>query len=304
MADFEGAPIGFIGLGIMGKPMARNLAKAGYDLVVYNRSRDDVDTLLAEGEQFHAAASAREVAERTKAVITMLPDSPDVRDVVFGENGLLPVIANGHLLVDMSTIAPATAVEVEAALRERGARALDAPVSGGDKGAIAGTLSIMVGGDAADFQRAMPLFEAMGKTIVHVGEAGAGQIVKACNQVVVAINYAAVSEALVLGAKAGVKPEKIVQVLSGGLAASRVLELKGQTMVAHQFEPGFRIDLHRKDLGIARSTATESSAPIPVTARVSQLFEAAAAAGKGDRDHSALMTVYEELAQFTVGDAG
>ena len=304
MADFEGAPIGFIGLGIMGKPMARNLAKAGYELVVYNRSRDDVDTLLAEGDQFQAAGSAREVAEQTNVVITMLPDSPDVRDVVFGENGVLPVMDKRHLLVDMSTIAPATAVEVDAALRERGARALDAPVSGGDKGAIAGTLSIMVGGDAEDFQRAMPLFEAMGKTIVHVGGAGAGQIVKACNQVVVAINYAAVSEALVLGAKAGVDPDKIVQVLSGGLAASRVLELKGPTMVAHQFEPGFRVDLHRKDLGIARSTATENSAPIPVTAVVSQLFEAAAAAGKGDRDHSALVTVYEELARFNIGDIG
>jgi 2-hydroxy-3-oxopropionate reductase len=304
MVDFEGAPIGFIGLGIMGKPMARNLAKAGYDLVVYNRSRDDVDTLLAEGDQFQAAGSAREVAERTKAVITMLPDSPDVRDVVFGEKGVLSAVGKGHLLVDMSTIAPATAVEVDAALRDRGARALDAPVSGGDKGAIAGTLSIMVGGDAEDFQRAMPLFEAMGKTIVHVGAAGAGQIVKACNQVVVAINYAAVSEALVLGAKAGVDPDKIVQVLSGGLAASRVLELKGPSMVAHQFEPGFRVDLHRKDLGIARSTAGENSAPIPVTAVVSQLFEAAAAAGNGDRDHSALVTVYEELARFTIGDVG
>jgi 2-hydroxy-3-oxopropionate reductase len=304
MADFEGAPIGFIGLGIMGKPMARNLAKAGYDLVIYNRSRDDVDTLLAEGDEFQAAASPREVAERTKAIITMLPDSPDVRDVVFGENGLLPAIDKGHLLIDMSTIAPATAVEVDAALRERDARALDAPVSGGDKGAIAGTLSIMVGGDDGDFHRAMPLFEAMGKTIVHVGGAGAGQIVKACNQVVVAINYAAVSEALVLGAKAGVNPEKIVEVLSGGLAASRVLELKGPSMVAHQFEPGFRVDLHRKDLGIARSTATENSAPIPVTAVVSQLFEAAAAAGKGDRDHSALVTVYEELARFDIGDIG
>jgi 2-hydroxy-3-oxopropionate reductase len=304
MADFEGAPIGFIGLGIMGKPMARNLAKAGYDLVVYNRSRDDVDMLVAEGDHFQAARSPREVAERTNVVITMLPDSPDVRDVVFGENGVLPAMDNGHLLVDMSTIAPATAVEVDVALRERGARALDAPVSGGDKGAIAGTLSIMVGGDAEDFQRAMPLFEAMGKTIVHVGGAGAGQIVKACNQVVVAINYAAVSEALVLGAKAGVDPDKIVQVLSGGLAASRVLELKGQSMVAHQFEPGFRVDLHRKDLGIARATATENSAPIPVTAVVSQLFEAAAAAGKGDRDHSVLVTVYEELARFNVGDMG
>ena len=304
MADFEGMPIGFIGLGIMGKPMARNLAAAGYELVIYNRSQDDIDTLLAEGNQFQAAGSPRDVAERTKAVITMLPDSPDVRDVVLGDNGVLPALDPGHLLIDMSTIAPATAVEVNAAVRERGARALDAPVSGGDKGAIAGTLSIMVGGDAEDVQRAMPLFEAMGKTIVHVGGVGAGQIVKACNQVVVAVNYAAVSEALVLGAKAGVDPDKIVQVLSGGLAASRVLELKGQTMVGHQFTPGFRTDLHRKDLGIALSTAGANSVPVPVTALVTQLFEALAAAGKGDLDHSALVTVYEEMAQFNIGDMG
>jgi len=304
MANFEGAPVGFVGLGIMGKPMARNLANAGYELVIYNRSQDDIDTLLGEGAQFQAAGSPREVAERTNVIITMLPDSPDVRNVVFGENGLLSAMGEGHLLVDMSTIAPATAVEVNTALRERGARALDAPVSGGDKGAIAGTLSIMVGGAAEDFQRAMPLFEAMGKTIVHVGGAGAGQIVKACNQVVVAINYAAVSEALVLGAKAGVDPDKIVQVLSGGLAASRVLELKGATMVAHQFQPGFRIDLHRKDLGIALATAGASSVPVPVTAIVSQLFESLAAAGNGDLDHSALVTAYEELARFTIGDMG
>ena len=304
MADFEGMPVGFIGLGIMGKPMARNLAAAGYKLVIYNRSQDDIDTLLAEGDQFQAAGSPRDVAERTKVVITMLPDSPDVRDVVLGDNGVLPALAAGHLLIDMSTIAPATAVEVNAAVRERGARALDAPVSGGDKGAIAGTLSIMIGGDAEDVQRAMPLFEAMGKTIVHVGGAGAGQIVKACNQVVVAVNYAAVSEALVLGAKAGVDPDKIVQVLSGGLAASRVLELKGQTMIAHQFAPGFRTDLHRKDLGIALSTAGASSVPIPVTAMVTQLFEALAATGNGDLDHSALVTVYEEMAKFTIGDTG
>jgi 2-hydroxy-3-oxopropionate reductase len=304
MADFEGGPVGFIGLGIMGKPMARNLAKAGFDLVIYNRSRDDVDTLLAEGASFQAAASPREVAERSHAIITMLPDSQDVRDVVFGDDGLLSAIATEHLLVDMSTIAPATAVEVNAALRERGARALDAPVSGGDKGAIAGTLSIMVGGEAEDFQRAMPLFEATGKTIVHVGGAGAGQIVKACNQIVVAINYAAVSEALVLGAKSGVDPDKIVQVLSGGLAASRVLELKGPSMIAHNFTPGFRIDLHRKDLGIALAAARSSAVPVPVSAVVSQLFEALSAAGRGDLDHSALITIYEELARFNVGDMG
>ncbi|MDQ3226499.1 MAG: 2-hydroxy-3-oxopropionate reductase [Chloroflexota bacterium] len=304
MTDFEGAPIGFVGLGIMGKPMARNLARAGYDLVIYNRSQDDIDTLLGEGSHFQAAASPREVAERSKAIITVLPDSPDVRDVVFAENGLLAALGAGHLLVDMSTIAPATAIEVDAAVRERAARALDAPVSGGDKGAIAGTLSIMAGGEAEDVQRAMPLFEAMGKTIVHVGAAGAGQMVKACNQMVVAITYAAVSEALVLGAKAGVDAAKIVQVLSGGLAASRVLELKGPNMIAHQFDPGFRIDLHRKDLAIALAAASANSVPVPATALVGQLFEALAAAGKGDLDHSALVTIYEELAHFTIGDVG
>lgn len=304
MTHFEGFPVGFIGLGIMGKPMARNLAKAGYNLVVYNRSVDDIEALVAESDQFQAATSPREVAERSRAVITMLPDSEDVRDVVFVEHGILETFGAEHLLIDMSTIAPATSVEVNAAVREKGGRALDAPVSGGDKGAIAGTLSIMVGGEASDFHRAMPLFEAMGKTIIHVGGPGAGQVVKACNQIVVAINYAAVSEALVLGAKSGVDPDKIVQVLSGGLAASRVLELKGASMIQHNFAPGFRIDLHRKDLGIAQAAARASGVPVPVAAVVGQLFEALAAAGHGDLDHSALLTVYEELARFNVGDMG
>jgi 2-hydroxy-3-oxopropionate reductase len=283
--------------------MARNLAKAGFELVVLNRSRGAVDELVAESQAFIAANSPREVAEQTKTVITMLPDSPDVRDVVLGENGLAATMGAGHLLIDMSTITPATSIEVNEALANRGASALDAPVSGGDKGAIAGTLSIMVGGSAEDFERARPLFEAMGKTIVHVGGPGAGQIVKACNQIVVAINYAAVSEALVLGAKAGVEPEKIVQVLSGGLAASRVMEMRGPTMIAHEFEPGFRVNLHRKDLGIALATGKETSVPLPTTAVVSQLFETLAAAGKGDLDHSSLITVVEDLAQFQVGSS-
>lgn len=304
MTHFEDFPIGFVGLGIMGKPMARNLAKAGFDVVIYNRSADDTEALLVESGQFKAGSSPRDVAEQTRAVITMLPDSQDVRDVVFDENGVLAGLGADHLLIDMSTIAPATSVDINAAVRERGGRALDAPVSGGDKGAIAGTLSIMVGGEAADFQRAMPLFEAMGKTIVLVGGPGAGQVVKACNQIVVAINYAAVSEALVLGAKSGVDPDKIVQVLSGGLAASRVLELKGASMVQHNFAPGFRTDLHRKDLGIAQAAARASGVPIPVAAVVSQLFEALAAAGHGDLDHSALLSVYEELARFNIGDMG
>lgn len=303
MTKFEGMPVGFIGLGIMGRPMVRNLAAAGFELVVYNRSQDDIDTVVTESEGIQPAASPREVAQRTAAIVTMLPDSPDVRDVVFGENGLLPELASRHLLIDMSTIAPAAAIEIDAALRERGARALDAPVSGGERGAISASLSIMAGGDAADFDRAMPLFSAMGRTIVHVGGPGAGQIVKACNQMVVAINYAAVSEALMTGAKAGVNPAKIVEVLSGGLAASRVLELKGMGMIAGQFQPGFRIDLHRKDLGIAAETARASGVPAPVTAVVAQLFEALAAAGRGDLDHSALVTVYEDLAHYKLNPA-
>lgn len=292
MAD----PIGFIGLGIMGKPMARHLIEAGYPLVVHNRSRGAVDQLAGESDAVSAAQSPREVAERAKIVITMLPDSPDVRDVVFGDDGLLGAMGSGSLFVDMSTIAPATAVEMAAALVDRGASALDAPVSGGDKGAIAGTLSIMVGGSASDFARARPLFEAMGKTIVHVGEPGAGQTVKACNQIVVAITYAAVSEALVLGSKAGVDPAKIVEVLSGGLAGSKVLELRGPAMLRHEFTPGFRVNLHRKDLGIALATAKEHGVPLAVTGVVAQLFEALAAAGHGDLDHSSLLTVIEGLA--------
>ncbi|MDP9364733.1 MAG: NAD(P)-binding domain-containing protein, partial [Chloroflexota bacterium] len=278
-----------------------NLAKAGFRLVVHNRSRGAIDELLAEGDAFQAANSPREVAERATTVITMLPDSPEVREVVFGEDGLAGAMGEGHLLIDMSTIAPATAREVQAALAEKGADALDAPVSGGDKGAIAGTLSIMVGGEAEAVARAMPLFEAMGKTIVHVGGPGAGQVVKACNQIVVAVAYAGLSEALVLGAKAGVDPAKIAQVLGGGLAASRVLELRGPTMLKHDFQPGFRVNLHRKDLGIALATGKEEAVPLAVTALVSQLFETVAAKGGGDLDHSALLTVVEELAGYELG---
>ncbi len=292
--------IGFIGLGIMGKPMARNLAKAGYELVIHSRTRASVDELVAESSAFTAADSPRAVAEQTKTIITVLPDSPDVRAVVFGENGLIEAIDAGHLLIDMSTIAPAAAIEIGKAFAEKGAAALDAPVSGGEKGAITAALSIMVGGSAEAFAGATPLFEALGKTIVHVGETGSGQIVKACNQVVVALNYAAVSEALILGAKAGADPEKIVQVLSGGLAASRVLELKGASMIAHDFQPGFRVDLHRKDLNIALATARENGSPLPVTALVSQLFDALSVAGKGDLDHSALVTLYEDMAKTEI----
>lgn len=294
--------IGFIGIGIMGKPMCRNLLKAGYELVIHNRSQTNVDELLAETDKVTNAATPREVAEQVDVVITMLPDSPDVKQVVYGDSGLLEAMGQGKLLIDMSTIAPATSIEIHAAMVARGASALDAPVSGGDKGAIAGTLSIMVGGSAADFDHAYGIFEGVGQTIVHVGGPGAGQMVKACNQIVVAINYAAVSEALVLGSKAGVDPAKIIEVLNGGLAASRVLEMRGATMAAHQFEPGFRINLHRKDLGIVNETGKAYNVPLPVTSVVTQLFESVVAAGNGDLDHSALVTAIEDLAHHKVGE--
>lgn len=294
--------IGFIGLGIMGEPMARNLLAAGYELVIHNRSREVVNRMDGEFDAVTAASNPKEVGEAVSIVITMLPDSPDVEDVVFGENGLLEAMGDGDLLIDMSTIAPATAININNALTERGASALDAPVSGGDKGARDGTLSIMVGGTEADFERAKPIFEVLGGTITHCGDAGAGQTVKACNQIAVAVNYAAASEALVLGAKAGVDPEKIIQVLNGGLAASRVMEMRGPTMIQGKFDPGFRINLHRKDLGIIMDTGKEFGVALPVTALVGQLYDSLAANGKGDLDHSALITAIESLAGYSIAE--
>jgi 2-hydroxy-3-oxopropionate reductase len=292
----EAKRVGFIGLGIMGKPMVRNLVKAGYEVVVHNRSRSAVEELAGESDKVIAGNSAADITGQVDIVITMLPDSPDVRDVVFGDSGIQSAVRAGQLLIDMSTIAPVTAIEVSEAMTAAGASALDAPVSGGDKGAIAGTLSIMVGGSEADLARAMPIFEAMGKTIVHIGGPGAGQIAKACNQVVVAINYAAVSEALVLAQRSGVDPAKVAQVLGGGLAASRVLEMRGPTMIDRSFTPGFRVDLHRKDLGIALASGRSTGTPLPVTALVSQLYDAVSSSGGGQLDHSALITVLDRLA--------
>lgn len=290
--------IGFIGLGIMGKPMAGHLLSAGYELTVYNRSQRAIDELATKGA--NPAASAKEVAEKSDVVITMLPDTPDVEKVVLGENGVLEGAREGLLLIDMSTILPAAARKIALQAEEKGAKMLDAPVSGGDKGAIAGTLSIMVGGYAEDFKLAKPIFEAMGKTIVHCGANGAGQTVKACNQVAVALIIEAVSEALVLGAKAGVKPEIIVEVLSNGLAQNRVMDLRGQTMIQHNFAPGFKAKLHRKDLNIILQTAQEFGVSLPATTLVEQMFSTLVEQGKGDLDHSALLTVIEEISGFSV----
>lgn len=238
MGNFKNQKIGFIGLGIMGKPMVRNLIKAGFSPIVYNHSQSAIDEMVSEGAT--AASSAKEVAEKSDVVITMLPDTPDVEAVVLGENGVLAGAHQGLLLIDMSSISPVVTRKIALEAEKKGVKMLDAPVSGGDKGAIAGTLSIMVGGEPEDFERAKTIFEAMGKTIVLCGAIGSGQTVKACNQIVVALVIEAVSEALVLGSKAGVKPEKIVQVLSGGLAQSRVMDLRGQTMIEHNFTPGFK----------------------------------------------------------------
>jgi 2-hydroxy-3-oxopropionate reductase len=295
--------VGFIGLGIMGRPMAKNLMEAGYELVLHNRSPEKAKELAKEGNAT-AAENPREVAEACDIIITMLPDSPDVEAVVAGEGGVLGGIRDGALLVDMSTISPVVTKELAEKVREKGASMLDAPVSGGDVGAIEGALSIMVGGSEEDFERARPLFDVMGKVATHVGPIGAGQVVKACNQIVVALTIEAVSEALVLGSKGGVAPEKLVEALSGGLAGSAVMEAKKEKFFSHDFEPGFRIELHHKDLGIALAAGREYGVALPVTAIVDQMLEASKAKGRGDRDHSALLTLLEEAAQHEIGEGG
>ena len=291
--------VGFIGLGIMGMPMARNLMDSDYELTVHNRSPEKAEELGKEGAA--VAATPREVAENSDVVITMLPDSPQVREVVAGENGVLEGISEGAIIIDMSTISPVVTEELAEAVKEKGASMLDAPVSGGDVGAIEGTLSIMVGGDEANFQRAKPLLESMGKTITHVGPTGAGQVTKAANQVVVALTIEAVSEALVLGSAGGVSPQKILEVLSGGLAANKVMEVKREKFLSHKFEPGGKVEFHHKDLGIALAAGREYGVVLPVTAIVDQMFDSLIARGRGGLDHSALLTFIEDLAQREIG---
>ena len=291
--------VGFIGLGIMGKPMAKNLLEAGHELVVYNRTREKAEELASEGAT--VAGSPKEVAERSDVIITMLPDSPQVEEVLTGEDGVLEGIREGALIVDMSTISPVVTEELSEKAGEKGASMLDAPVSGGDVGAIEGTLSIMVGGGEEDFERALPLFEVMGGTVTHVGPSGTGQVVKAANQIVVALTIEAVSEALVLGSKGGVAPEKILDVLGGGLAGNKVMEVKREKLLDHSFDPGFRIELHHKDLGIALAAGREYGVTLPVTAIVDQMLETLKMRGKGDRDHSAILTLIEESSGHEIG---
>lgn len=293
--------IGFIGLGIMGLPMARNLMAAGYELTVLDVVPAPVEALVADGAT--AGATPAQVAAATDVLITMLPDSPEVEEVYLGRDGAYEALRESWLTIDMSSIAPGTARTLAERAAAAGASALDAPVSGGDKGAIAGTLSIMVGGEEAAFERARRILEVMGATIVHCGPAGSGQVVKVCNQVVVGVVIEAVSEALVLGAKAGVDPARIADVLQGGLAATKVLEMRRDNFLSGSFDPGFRIRLHLKDLKNAIELARDAGVALPAAAGVEQLMRAAEANGRGDYDHSGLVTVLEDLAGSRVADA-
>jgi len=286
--------IGFIGLGIMGRPMAKHLLDAGYPLVVHDVNREPVKELVKAGAE--EATSPKEIAEKSEIVITMLPDSPDVHAVALGPGGLVEGGKDGCLYADMSSIAPSVAVEVAEALGKKGVRCLDAPVSGGDIGAKNATLSIMAGGDKATFDEMLPVFEVMGKTITLCGPNGAGQIVKACNQIQVALNILGMSEALVLGAKAGVDPAIIHQVLSGGYAQSRVSDVRGPRVIKGDFAPGFKARFHFKDLNIIMKTGNDYGVPLPVTSLVHELFASMLAAGRGDLDHSGVITVLEGLA--------
>ena len=290
--------IGFIGLGMMGKPMARNLVKAGFSLVVHNRSHAAVEELMREGAR--AAASPQEVAAQSDIVILMLPDSPDVELVVTGKAGVFEGARRGMLLIDMGTSSPTLARNLAHEGAERGIDVLDAPVSGGEVGAINATLSIMVGGSESALKRALPVFQAMGKNIVHIGDAGAGQVAKAANQLIVGLTIEAVSEALVLAAKAGVDPAQVRQALLGGFAQSRVLDLHGQRMLERNFKAGARVRTQFKDLGIALALGKECGVPLPATAQVHEMYNAMLAAGQGDLDHSSLVTVIEQMAQTRV----
>jgi 2-hydroxy-3-oxopropionate reductase len=290
--------VGFIGLGLMGKPMARNLMRAGYPLTVHNRSRAPVDELVAEGAT--PATSPEEVAAQVNVVITCLPDSPDVELVVLGPDGIIQGGPPGLTVIDMSTIAPAAAVRIAGQLAERGIRWLDAPVSGGDIGAQQGTLSIMVGGDKAVFQDCLELFQAMGKNIVRVGGNGAGQVTKACNQIVVAGTMAAMGEALVLAAKAGADVERVVEAIRGGAARCWALEVRAPQILRRDLGPGFKARMQYKDLNIVLDAGKTYQVSLPVTGAVRELYTAMMAAGRGELDTSAVVTVLEDLAHVQV----
>jgi 2-hydroxy-3-oxopropionate reductase len=286
--------VGFIGLGIMGRPMAKNLLKAGYPLVVHSRSQGPVDELVGAGAK--SAASPRDVASQVDVLITMLPNSPDVELVALGGHGIVEGARSGLLFADMSTISPLVSQKVGASLAGKGVKMLDAPVSGGERGAVDGALSIMVGGERADFDAALPVFQAMGKTITHLGPLGAGGFTKLANQIIVAVNLTALGEALTLARKAGLDRELTLKALGGGLAGSKCLEQKTPNYVAGTYKPGFKIDLHYKDLGLIMESARALGVPLPATAVVQELFGALRVKGQGGLDHSGVITLIEDLA--------
>jgi 2-hydroxy-3-oxopropionate reductase len=294
--------VGFIGLGIMGKPMAKNLIKAGHSLIVHDLNRDPVKELVSLGAE--EAFNAMEVSQRSSRVITMLPNSPEVKEVVLGAGGILAGARAGMIVIDMSSISPLVAREVGEALKQKGVWFLDAPVSGGEPGAINATLSIMVGGDEEVFSECKDLLLAMGKSAVRVGEIGSGNFTKLANQVIVALNIAAMSEALVLGTKAGVDPSLIYNAIRGGLAGSNVLEAKALRVMDGNFEPGFKIDLHIKDLVNAMETARQIGVPLFLTAQVLEIMQSLKVEGKGQKDHSGILNFYEKLAGIEVRKRG
>ena len=286
--------VGFIGLGIMGGPMARNLMKAGYEVIAYNRTEAKVDALVQEGA--HGASSPQEVADRASIVITMVTDTPDVQEVILGPSGVLEGVQEGSVVVDMSTISPVATREMAARLAERGATLLDAPVSGGQRGAIDATLAIMVGGEGEAFQRCLSIFEALGRQIVHVGPSGAGQTAKLVNQVLVAGTMNAVAEALVFAVKAGADLERTLEVVSGGAAASWQLVNMGPRILKGDFAPGFMVKLQQKDLRLILEAARQFHISLPGTSLVHQMYAALEAEGRGEEGTQALVRVYEGLA--------
>lgn len=291
--------IGFIGLGIMGLPMATNLLKANYEVRGFNRSPLAIEQLVSRGGI--GAQSVAEVAASCDTIITMLPNSPDVKSVALGENGIIQNAQPGTLLIDMSSIAPAAAQEIAAQLQAKGIRMLDAPVSGGEPKAVDGTLAIMAGGNETDYSEALPIFNVLGSSAVLVGPIGSGNTCKLANQVIVAANIAAVSEGLMLARMAGADPEKVFKAIKGGLAGSTAMNAKAPMMLADEFNPGFKVDLHIKDLDNALKTGAESGSPLPITAEVMQMFERLHADQMGQYDHSALIKYYEKLTGTTLG---
>jgi 2-hydroxy-3-oxopropionate reductase len=294
--------IGFIGLGIMGKPMARNLVKAGHKLIVYDLLAAPVTELVQAGAM--AGSSAKEVAAHSELIITMLPNSPHVKEAVLGRNGVIEGAKPGSVLVDMSSIAPLASREVAAELAKKGIEMLDAPVSGGEPKAIDGTLAIMVGGKAAVFDKVKDVLLKMGASAVLCGDIGAGNVTKLANQIIVALNIAAMSEAFVLAVKAGVDPERVFDAVKGGLAGSTVLNAKAPMVLQGNYKPGFRIELHIKDLQNALDTAHETGVPIPLTSQVMEMMQALKVDGKQAQDHGGLIQFYERLAGVKVRKGG